>query len=511
MILSADAVSQTGSIEPGAVIRASLSGYKARTGREHKHPDRIYRLRRRLIHGDFAHLAYRCRGLRHRLDSAVSAAIAGVAFDDLLAAEHGPGIVQAIRDFKEGETKGAQPAELRARWSIDGEAGALDQVHTSLDADLVLTLDAPDGNYAVNWAAVNGAGAQSARRGAVIPLFQPTVTPTPTPIPTPTPVPRPAIVVAPPPAEASTPAAPRFAAVAPPPGSISIEIGGHVLSTSSGRTVGAMRSAGMTWMKIQSRFYHHSHPDVSGKIASAHNNGFKILVGTVGDPEELARGGEAYLNAYTDWLQRIAAQGADAIEVWNEPNLDREWPRGQISGVAYARMLERAYQKIKQVNGATMVISAAPAPTGAEGAFPGQVMNDDRWLREMVSGGGLNYLDCVGAHYNEGIIPPNQTSGDPRDGYYTRYFLRHAQHLLWHHRSSHLFYRIGLPDIAGLSGFARILQLGAGCHRGAAGGLAGASGGAGLAKRTGSPFDRLEHRLHPLWNGSTSGLCHYPS
>ncbi len=422
VILSADAVSQTGSIEPGTVIRASLSGYKGRTGTEQSiqttyidYIDESSEAISRIWLTDDA-------ALRHRLESAASAAIAGVAFDDLLAAEHGPGIVQAIRDFKAGETNGAGPAELRARWSIEGEAGALDQAHTSLAAELVLTLDAPDGNYAVNWAAVDDDGAQSARRGAVIPLFRPTITPTPTPIPTPTPVPRPAVVVAPPPAEASTPAAPRFAAVAPPPGSISIEIGGHVLSTSSGRTVGAMRSAGMTWMKIQSRFYHHAHPDVSGKIASAHNNGFKILVGTVGDPDELARGGDAYLNAYTDWLQRIAAQGADAIEVWNEPNLDREWPRGQISGVAYARMLERAYQKIKQVNGATMVISAGPAPTGAEAAFPGQVMNDDRWLREMVSGGGLNYLDCVGAHYNEGIIPPNQTSGDPRDGYYTRYF-----------------------------------------------------------------------------------------
>jgi hypothetical protein len=31
-------------------------------------------------------------------------------------------------------------------------------------------------------------------------------------------------------------------------------------------------------------------------------------------------------------------------------------------------------------------------------------------------------MDCLGAHYNEGITPPSQTSGDPRDNYYTRYF-----------------------------------------------------------------------------------------
>lgn len=423
VVLSADAVSQTGSIEPGTLIRASLSGYSARAGIQRSiqtayidYQDDSAALISRVWLTDAA-------ALGQRLQRAASHGIAGVAFDDLLAAEHSPSLAQAIRDFKAGEAESAQPARLQARWSIDGEADPLDQVITGLDADLTLTLDAPDGNYAVNWSAIDDTGAQSARRGAVIPLFRPTITPSPTPIPSPTPVPRPAVIAAP--AEApSAPAAPRFAAVPPPPpGSISIELGGHVLSTSSGRTVGAMRSAGMSWMKVQSRFYHHVPPDLSGEIANAHNNGFKILVGTVGNPADLAAGGDAYIHAYTEWLQRIASQGADAIEVWNEPNIDREWPRGQISGVAYASMLRSAYQKIKQVNSATMVISAAPAPTGAENAFPGQVMNDDRWLREMVSGGGLDYLDCVGAHYNEGIVPPDQTSGDPRAGeYYTRYF-----------------------------------------------------------------------------------------
>ena len=418
VILSADAVSETGSIEPGAVIRASLSGYKARTGIEQSiqiayidYQDETAAAISRIWLTDAA-------ALRLRLRSVSAHGIAGAAFDDLLAAKHSPSLAAVILDFKEGVSGDAQPAQLQARWSIEGETGALDQVVTSLDADLVLTLDAPDGNYAVNWAAVDESGVQSARRGAVIPLFRPT--PTPTPIPTPTPVPRPAVVVAPP-AEASTPSAPRLAAVAPPPGSISIELGGHVHDPNAGRTISAMRQAGMTWMKIQSRFYHHSHPDVGGTIANAHSNGFKILVGTVGNPEELAQGGQGYINAYTDWLARVAAQGADAIEVWNEPNLDREWPRGQISGVVYAQMLRLAYQKIKSANGNTMVISAAPAPTGAQ--VPGRVMPDNTWMRQMVEGGGLDYLDCVGAHYNEGIVPPDQTSGDPRgDNYYTRYF-----------------------------------------------------------------------------------------
>lgn len=412
VIVTADEVSETGAIEPGVVIRASLSGYRARAGLQQDihtayidyHDQSSAAIARVWLADDSA--------LRHRLDSVSSAGIGGVAFIDLLAGDHNPSVIQAIRDFKTPQPASAPPLKLEARWSVEGAEGALDQVVTSLDADLVLTLEAPDGNYAINWAAVADAGAQSVRRGAVVPLFRATATPRPTP--TPTPLPRPAL---------AAPSAPRFSAAAPAAGSISIELGGHVSNTGSARAILAMQSAQMTWMKIQSRYYQNGPADIGGDIATARNNGFKVLVGTVGDPAELARGGDAYVNGYTDWLQRIAGQGADAIEVWNEPNIDREWPRGQISGIAYARMLATAYRKIKQVNGATMVISAAPAPTGAEAAFPGQVMNDDRWLREMVAGGGLNHLDCVGAHYNEGIIPPNQTSGDPRQGdYYTRYF-----------------------------------------------------------------------------------------
>ncbi len=412
VIVTAAEVSQTGSIEPGAIIRASLSGYTARAGLQRDiqtayidYQDESSADISRIWLTDSA-------SLRHRLDSVSSAGIGGVAFVDLLAGDHNRDLANAIREFTSGQWSGSPPLQLKARWSIEGADGALDQVVTNLDADLVLTMEAPDGNYAINWAAVAESDAQSARRGAIVPLFRPTATPTPTP--TPTPIPRPVL---------AAPSSPQYSAAAPPAGSISIEVGGHVSNAGSARAHQAMRSAGMTWMKIQSRYYQHGPPDIGRDIATARNNGFKILVGTVGDPAELARGGDAYINGYTAWLQRIAGQGADAIEVWNEPNIDREWPRGQISGVAYARMLATAYQKIKQVNGSTMVISAAPAPTGAENAFPGQVMNDDRWLREMVAGGGLNYLDCVGAHYNEGIIPPSQTSGDPRQGdYYTRYF-----------------------------------------------------------------------------------------
>ncbi len=69
------------------------------------------------------------------------------------------------------------------------------------------------------------------------------------------------------------------------------------------------------------------------------------------------------------------------------------------------------------------MISGALAPTGAEGAFGlGRVWNDDHYYAGMAAAGAANYADCIGAHYNEGIVSPAQTNGDPRDNYPTRYF-----------------------------------------------------------------------------------------
>ena len=131
-----------------------------------------------------------------------------------------------------------------------------------------------------------------------------------------------------------------------------------------------MQRSGMTWMKKQIRFYPgYDASDAIAFVGQAHAAGFKALVGTVGNPADVAAGGEAYLREFANWLGAIAASGADAIEVWNEPNIDREWPRNQISGGGYVNMLRLAYQSIKSANGSTIVIGAAPSPTGAENAY----------------------------------------------------------------------------------------------------------------------------------------------
>jgi hypothetical protein len=209
------------------------------------------------------------------------------------------------------------------------------------------------------------------------------------------------------------------APVPPPVGGVSgaFELGGQVAGFDR---PDLMRYAGMVWVKRQVRWSPGAAAD-AGLIADAHGKGFKILLSVLGHPGDIA-GGANYAD-YARFVGELAGHGADAIEVWNEMNIDREWPAGEINPASYTELLRQAYLQIKAKNPGTLVISGAPAPTGAEGAFgKAHVWNDNTFIAGMAAAGAANYMDCVGVHYNEGIISPTQASGDPRDNYYTRYY-----------------------------------------------------------------------------------------
>ena len=106
---------------------------------------------------------------------------------------------------------------------------------------------------------------------------------------------------------------------------------------------------------------------------------------------------------------------------------------GRSTRQTYTRMLQKAYAAIKGANPSVMVISGAPAPTGAEGAFgTAAVWNDDRYVQGMAAAGAANYMDCIGIHYNEGIISPDQQQRRPAQSKRVLHplLLGHGQYLL---------------------------------------------------------------------------------
>jgi hypothetical protein len=184
-------------------------------------------------------------------------------------------------------------------------------------------------------------------------------------------------------------------------------------------SIATLKSAEMKWFKIQ---VHAGDGNAANYIAQAKANGFKILISVLGDPAQIMNAG--YQDTYATYVAGLAQSGADAIEIHNEPNIDREWPAGQINGANYTALLKKAYPAIKAKNSNTIVITGAPAPTGFFGAAgcTSNGCNDDVFYKQMAAAGAGQFADCIGIHYNEGVVSPKVTSGDPRDNYPTRYF-----------------------------------------------------------------------------------------
>ena len=207
------------------------------------------------------------------------------------------------------------------------------------------------------------------------------------------------------------------------PLNITFELGGQLFGSPD---LNLLRGAGMTWVKRQVVYHTGDDPGIVGQtIQTAHDQGFKILLNMVGDMAGIANDASAYYTEFAAFLRGVAQHNPDAIQVWNEPNIDRQWPKDSISGGNYTDMLKAAYQAIKAANPNVMVVSAAPAPTGFFGGTCGDGGCDDNvFIGQMAAAGADQYLDCVGIHYNEGIVSPDETSGDPRGNstHYTRYY-----------------------------------------------------------------------------------------
>ncbi len=213
------------------------------------------------------------------------------------------------------------------------------------------------------------------------------------------------------------PAPPAPVPPAPPVGSF--ELGGQT-QTFANKQV--MKDSGMAWVKFQHKWAPGDSADVVAPlIQDAHNNGFKVLISVAGK-QTYPSPNSIDFAAFTQFMGALAAQGPDAIEVWNEQNIDFEWPAGQIDPATYVNsMLAPAYQAIKAANPNVMVISGAPAPTGFDNAT--NAWADNRYIAGMRAAGAANYADCIGVHYNSGATSPSATTGHPGGSHYSWYYM----------------------------------------------------------------------------------------
>jgi hypothetical protein len=119
-----------------------------------------------------------------------------------------------------------------------------------------------------------------------------------------------------------------------------------------------------------------------------------------GPPDDLSDYADNVKAFVSRYKQGSSRGTVDAIQIWNEVNLDREWGGGQISretATEYVQMLKEAYQVAKRADPGVTVISAGLSPTGIA---DGSAQPDDVYLRWLYEAGAQRYFDVLGANAN---------------------------------------------------------------------------------------------------------------
>lgn len=104
-----------------------------------------------------------------------------------------------------------------------------------------------------------------------------------------------------------------------------------------------------------------------------------------------------------------------AYQVWNEPNLSREWGEQPPDPAQYTELLRVCYEAIKTADPDAIVISAGLAPTGT--GLP-LALPDIDYLQGMYEAGAAAYFDVLGLNAPGYSAPPELSPEEAKDPAY---------------------------------------------------------------------------------------------
>ena len=117
-----------------------------------------------------------------------------------------------------------------------------------------------------------------------------------------------------------------------------------------------------------------------------------------------------------------------AYQVWNEPNLAREWNGLPPNPAGYVELLRACYLAIKEADPDALVVSAGLAPTGT--GLP-NALPDIEYLTAMYEAGAAPYFDLLGVNA-PGFraapeVSPDEAAATPEYGGQRFFCFRHVE------------------------------------------------------------------------------------
>jgi uncharacterized protein YraI len=217
------------------------------------------------------------------------------------------------------------------------------------------------------------------------------------------------------------------------------------------RDLDLMKEAGFNWIKqafswesIEGAGRGQYDWSIADKVVThANERDLKILARLSLDPDKQgfwAGAPPASGDAFAEYAGALAARyscqpGAigciQAYQIWNEPNLAREWGGKRPNPAEYVEFLGKAYRAIKAANPNAIVISAGMAPTGdnSDIAMPDDLFYDQMY--QAMGGSSDGYFDALGVHGAGYAAPPEldpaEAASNPKYGGYRFFAFRHVE------------------------------------------------------------------------------------
>ena len=129
---------------------------------------------------------------------------------------------------------------------------------------------------------------------------------------------------------------------------------------------------------------------------------------------------------YADFCFAVASRYKGRIaayQIWNEPNLKREWGGNSPNPAAYVALLQAGSKAIKRADPNAIIITAGLAPTTRSDNV---AMPDTEFLKQMYVAGAKPHFDALGAHGAGYRAPPEK---DPGEVTCRIYCFRHVEDL----------------------------------------------------------------------------------
>jgi hypothetical protein len=212
------------------------------------------------------------------------------------------------------------------------------------------------------------------------------------------------------------------------------------------RDLQLLKAAGMSWAKLTVPWRSIEASckncidwtDLDRVVGAASAAGVKLMVRVDHQPDwsriiKVENGPPDDMYDYADFVSVMAnryragsAKGSiDAIQVWNEPNLSREWGGALITrdqAAQYMYLLKETYTMVKAVDPTKIIVSAGLSPTGTN---DGTAQPDDVYLGWMYEFDLAQYADVIGVHApGYGSAPEAELNSNPAFPHPSFYFRR---------------------------------------------------------------------------------------